>query len=89
MKVPPPPPSQHPKKRENLGSGPCEICRRRVQSMEEHKGMTLTKLLKLKGEDGKLIIHRADVGCRYCVSDTGAVGVRVCKSCWKTYTHTL
>jgi hypothetical protein len=45
------------------------------------KGKTLT----LKGENRKLIIHREDVGCRYCVSDTGAVGVRVCKSCWKTY----
>jgi hypothetical protein len=70
----PQPPSQHPKKRENLGSGPCEICRRRVQSLEEFKGKTLTELLKLKGENRKLIIHRADVGCRYCVSDTGAVG---------------
>jgi hypothetical protein len=57
--------------------------------MEEFRGKTLTELLKLKGENRKLIIHRADVGCRYCVSDTGTVGVRVYKSCWKTYTHTL
>jgi hypothetical protein len=85
--VPPPPPSQHPKKKEPMGSGPCEICWQRVQCMEEFKGKTLTELLKLKGENGKLVIPRCTKGCRYCVSSTRATGVRVCKNCWKSYSH--
>ena len=36
--VPPPPPSQHPSVKEPMGSGPCDVCKERLQKMEEFKG---------------------------------------------------
>jgi hypothetical protein len=37
----------------------------------EFKGKTLTELLKLKGENRKLIIHRADVGTVLVTQELG------------------
>jgi hypothetical protein len=78
--VPPPPPSQHLKKRIEVARGYCDVCIKREKMKQENEGMTLKEISKLPN------CHSARHGCPLC---NMGEGVRVCPKCWKTYTHDL